>query len=85
MSAEFTNKLFTPTEKGFGNEIIFESSKLQYASNSTKIDMVRYCGNIMTINEQREIFNLSPVENGDVFLIDQNHEMNDDVNNEPSE
>ena len=53
MSAEFTNKLFTPTEKGFGNEIIFESSKLQYASNSIKIDMVRYCGNIMTINEQR--------------------------------
>lgn len=84
MSAEFTNKLFTPTEKGFGNEIIFESSKLQYASNSTKIDMIRYCGNILTINEQREIFNLSPIENGDIFMIDQNHELNSDVNDTDS-
>ena len=82
MSAEFTNKLFTPTEKGFGNEIVFESSKLQYASNNTKIDMIRYCGNILTINEQREIFNLAPVENGDVFMIDQNHEINDSVNDD---
>lgn len=82
MSAEFTNKLFTPTEKGFGNEIIFESNKLQYASNSTKIDMIRYCGNILTINEQREIFNLAPIENGNTFLIDQNHEINDNVSDD---
>lgn len=81
MSAEFTNKLFTPTEKGFGNEIIFESNKLQYASNSTKIDMIRYCGNILMVNEQREIFNLAPIDGGDVFMIDQNHQMNEDVTN----
>jgi len=89
MSLEFTNKLFTPTEKGFGNEILFESNRLQYASNSTKIDMIRYCGNILTINEQREIFNLAPIENGDVLMIDQNHEINEDVsdnlNNEGGE
>ena len=35
----------------------------------------------MTINELREIFNLAPVENGDVFMIDQNHEINEDVSN----
>ena len=33
----------------------------------------------MTINEQREIFNLAPIENGDVFMIDQNHEINEEV------
>ena len=33
----------------------------------------------MSINELREIFNLSPIENGDVFMIDQNHEINDDI------
>ena len=33
----------------------------------------------MTINELREVLNLAPVENGDVFMIDQNHEINDDV------
>lgn len=79
MSLEFSNKLFTPTEKNFGNEILFESNRLQYASNKTKIELIRYCGNILTYNEQREIFNLAPVEGGDVFMIDQNHEINDTI------
>ena len=73
MSLEFTNKIFTPTEKGFGNEIIFESNRLQYASNKTKIELLRYANNIMTINELREVFNLSPREDGDVIMQDLNH------------
>lgn len=90
MSLEFSNKLFTPTEINFGNEIIFESNALQYASNKTKIEVIRYCSNIMTINELREVMNLSPIENGDAFMIDQNHEMNEQINgseptDEPSE
>lgn len=79
MSLEFSNKIFTPTEKNFGNEILFESNRLQYASNKTKIELVRYASNIMTINEQREVFNLAPVDNGDVFMIDQNHTVNEEV------
>lgn len=79
MSLEFSNKLFTPTEIYFGNEIIFESNRLQYASNKTKIELVRYGNNIMTINEQREVFNLAPIDGGDVILIDQNH--TDTLNN----
>lgn len=75
MSLEFTNKIFTPTEKGFGNEILFESNRLQYASNGTKIELLRYGSNIMTINELREIFNLTPREDGDVILVDQNHNV----------
>lgn len=85
MSLEFTNKLFTPTEKNFGNEIIFESNRLQYASNKTKIELVRYASNIMTINEQREVFNLAPIESGDVFMIDQNHTINEEVGDEINE
>ena len=73
MSLEFTSKLFTPTERYFGNEIIFESNRLQYASNKTKIELVRYANNIMTINELREVFNLTPIDNGDEILVDQNH------------
>lgn len=79
MSLEFSNKLFTPTEKAFGNEILFESNRLQYASNKTKIELVRFAGNIMKVNELREIFNLAPEEGGDVFLIDQNHTINENV------
>lgn len=79
MSLEFSNKIFTPTEKRFGNEIIFESNRLQYASNKTKIELVRYASNILTINEQREVFNLAPIDGGDVFMIDQNHTVNEEV------
>ena len=79
MSLEFSNKIFTPTEKNFGNEILFESNRLQYASNRTKIELVRYASNILTINEQREVFNLAPIEGGDVFMIDQNHTVNEQV------
>ena len=79
MSLEFSNKIFTPTEKNFGNEILFESNRLQYASNKTKIELIRYASNILTINEQREVFNLAPIEGGDVFMIDQNHTINEEV------
>ena len=85
MSLEFSNKIFTPTEKNFGNEILFESNRLQYASNKTKIELVRYASNIMTINEQREVFNLAPIENGDAFMIDQNHTMNEGIGGEENE
>ena len=82
MSLEFTNKIFTPYERFNGNEIIFESNRLQYASNKTKIELIRYANNILTVNEQREIFNLAPIEGGDAFMIDQNHEMNEEIGGE---
>ena len=75
MSLEFSNKLFTPTEKGFGNEIIFESNRLQYASNNTKINLLRYGNNILMVDEMREIFNLAPLPDGkgQVIMQDLNH------------
>lgn len=81
MSLEFTNKIFTPTEKHFGNEIVFESNRLQYVSNNTKVNILRYANNIMTINELREIFNLAPREDGDVIMQDLNHIDNSIANN----
>ena len=67
LSLEFTNKLFSKTEQGFGNEIVFEANRLQYASATTKISLVRDLAplGMFTINECREIFNLAPVEDGD--------------------
>ena len=73
MSLEFSNKIFTPTEKYFGHEILFESNRLQYASNKTKIELLRYANNIMTVNELREVFNLAPREDGNVIMQDLNH------------
>lgn len=90
MSLEFTDKIFTPTEKAFGNEILFESNRLQYASNKTKIELLRYGSNIFSIDELREVFNVSPLPNGEgqKVLIDQNHQQTnevDDSNNENEE
>lgn len=73
LSLEFTNKIFTQTERAHGNEIIFTSNKLQYASNNTKINLLRYGNNVMTVNEMREVLNLEPLEDGDKIMQDLNH------------
>jgi HK97 family phage portal protein len=70
MSLEFTSKIFTEREKGHGNEIIFEANRLQYASNTTKINLIKETlpFGLLTINEAREILNLAPVDGGDKRL-----------------
>ncbi|HGH4590823.1 TPA: phage portal protein [Clostridioides difficile] len=66
LSKEYTRKLFTRKERSFGNEIIFEASNLQYASMSTKLNLVQMVDRgSLTPNEWRKIMNLSPIENGD--------------------
>lgn len=66
MSLEFTSKLFTQRELGFGNEIIFEANRLQYASMKTKLDLREMVDRgALTPNEWREAMNLAPIEGGD--------------------
>lgn len=63
---EFTRKLFTKKERAFGNKIIFEASNLACASLTTKLNFVQMVDRgAMTPNEWREIFSLTPVEDGD--------------------
>ena len=85
MSLEFSNKIFTPTEQYFGNEIIFESNRLQYASNKTKIELLRFANNIMSVNELREVFNLTPIEGGEAIMQDVNHNISDLTSEENNE
>lgn len=68
MGLEFTTKLFTDREIGFGNQIVFESSRLQYASATTKSNLITNLMGlaVLSVNEAREILNLAPVEGGDV-------------------
>lgn len=42
----FTNCLFTPKERGFGNEIVAEGNKLQYAKLADKLAAVKYLSEI---------------------------------------
>lgn len=75
MSLEFTAKVFTQREQGWGNEIIFESNRLQYASNATKISLIETLMDrgLMSLNEAREIFNLAPVQDGDKRIVSLNY------------
>ena len=66
LSGEFTRKLFSRKERGFGNSIIFEANSLQYASMSTKLALVAMVDRgAMLPNEWREVLNLGPIEGGD--------------------
>ena len=66
LAGEYTRKLFSRRERGFGNRIIFESSNLAFASMKTKLDLVQYVDRaIMTPNEVREILHYAPLEGGD--------------------
>lgn len=69
MSAEYTRKLFTRRERGFGNSIVFESSNLTFASMNTKLSLINLVDRgIMTPNELRAILNLAPYEGGDAVI-----------------
>ena len=69
MSEEFTRKLFSRRERGFGNEIIFSSKSLHYASMKTKIGLADMVDRgAMTANEWRKVMNLPPIEGGDEVI-----------------
>lgn len=66
MSDEFTRKLFTPKERKAGHKIVFGANSLQYASMTTKLNLLYMVDRgAMTPNEWREALNLPPVEGGD--------------------
>ena len=69
LSGEYTRKLFSRRERGFGNRIIFESSNLNFASMQTKLNLVQYIDRgVLSPNELRNILNLPPIPDGDVYV-----------------
>ena len=69
LSGEYTRKLFSRRERGFGNKIIFESSNLNFASMQTKLNLVQYVDRgIMNPNEVRAILNMAPRKGGDEYI-----------------
>jgi HK97 family phage portal protein len=66
LSGEYTRKIFSRTERGFGNKIYFESSNLQYASMKTKLNLLHMVDRgAMTPNEWRNVLNMAPIAGGD--------------------
>lgn len=66
-----TKMLFTLREQSNGNRIMATANRLQYLSNREKLDVSSQMldRGIMSINDIREIWNLPPVEGGDVRII----------------
>ncbi|EDS77607.1 phage portal protein [Clostridium botulinum C str. Eklund] len=66
-SLELTEKIFTKREQSFGNSILLEANRLQFASNTTKTNILKELMplGLFTINQALEILNLPAVEDGD--------------------
>lgn len=66
-----TNMVFSEHEVAHGNQIMFTANRLQYLTNSEKLNTVTqlFDRGFMTHNQGLEIFNMSPVENGDKRYI----------------
>lgn len=75
LSLEFTAKIFNDREQAFGNAIIFDSGRMQFTSNKTKIDLIKELVpfGILSINQALEIMNLPPIEGGDRRLQSLNY------------
>lgn len=67
ISSELTEKIFSEREKAFANRIVFEASKLQYASNQSKTNVIKELLplGVLTINQALDLLNLPNVEDGD--------------------
>lgn len=66
-SEVITNMLFTAVEQTNGNGFFLTANRVQFMTNSEKLSISSTMADrgLMTINEIREIWNLSPIEGGD--------------------
>ena len=67
ISLELTDKIFTQREQAFGNSILMEANRLQFASNTTKVNMIKelFPLGLFTVNQALEILNLPSIEDGE--------------------
>ena len=70
VSEAITKAHYTVTERRKGNYVMFSSSKLAYATNTSKRNMIRDLSDrgFISLNEGREILQLPPVEGGDILM-----------------
>ena len=71
LSEAMSKAIYTDTERSFGNHVYVNANRLQYMSQTAKVQVAQILGDrgIMTINEIRELFNYSPLPDGDVAMI----------------
>ena len=87
-SEVMTKMLFTFREQSGGNMVMLTANRLQYMTNNDKLNVSSQLldRGVMSINDIREIWNLPPVEGGDVRIIrgeyyDANEKLNEEEEN----
>lgn len=87
LSETLTKMLFSERERANGAEIMVTSNRLQYLSNADKLAVSAQMADrgLMSINEIREIWNLAPVEGGDVRPVRGEYYFEGDSNDENTE
>lgn len=78
-----TNMLYTQKELAFDNAVIFTANRLQYASNTTKLQVSSqlFDRGILTTNQVMDIWNMAHVENGDKRYIRREYAEISTINN----
>ena len=87
LSDGLTKAMYTERERATGNQVFFTSNRLQYMSNADKLAVAAQLTDrgIFSINEAREVFNLSPVEGGDIRTIRGEYKNVNDLEETPNE
>ena len=70
-SESLSKAIFSERERASGASVILTANRLQYMSNRDKMDFVNdgLDRGMLSVNEAREVWNLAPVEGGDVRTI----------------
>jgi HK97 family phage portal protein len=72
-SLELTYKIYSDRQRGYGNEVKYESKRMQFMTMASKLALVQMVDRkAMTPNEWREVLNLAPLEGGDELQSWQN-------------
>ena len=71
LSLVLTNMLFTTKELAYDNAVMFTSNRLQYASNTTKLQVSSqmFDRGVLSTNQVMDIWNMAHVPNGDKRYI----------------
>lgn len=87
LSDGLTKAMFTERERSTGNSVMFTSNRLQYMSNADKLAVAAQLTDrgIFSINEAREVFNLGPVDGGDIRTIRGEYKNVNDLEDTPNE
>ena len=70
-SEVMSKMLFTLRERSQGNMVMATANRLQYMSNNDKLNVTAQLldRGMLTVNEARDIWNMAPVDGGDVRII----------------